>query len=221
MWHATAREKNGTRRNRDSILFLATLAVALSGSASGRADEGSASEKPAPSATATKRKDIEQALERLKLMEASRAEAFAAELAALESSVDKHLDQTSTEPEFHVVSVPQGGLLPPGLVEGKERFTLRYAEVQVTRTGRPLVLVLRTSQPMYWKVMPADSVRIEAVLLDGAAEQRITGVAEDTWVVPASVLASESSEWKADCSGRRTAARAGPPTMRAARVARF
>ncbi|MEX2185620.1 MAG: hypothetical protein WD875_02455 [Pirellulales bacterium] len=183
-------------------IVVLTAAIGVSWATAPGAQEGdapAAEEKAAtPSPMETKREEINRALARLKAEDAQQAAAFAAELASVEANVDEYLDAADSDLEFHAVSVGEGGLLPAGLVEGKDRFTLRYAEVQVTRTGRPLVLVLRTSSPMYWKISPAEGVRIDAVLVDGHAQQRVVGVADETWVVPPSALGAEGSLWTKD-----------------------
>jgi len=75
--------------------------------------------------------------------------------------------------EAHFIGLDRGGPPPAGMVKGAKRFTTSYAEVHVTATGPPQVLVLHSRAPIWWSIKAGEQVPLLAVVLIGAPEQRI------------------------------------------------
>jgi hypothetical protein len=91
-----------------------------------------------------------------------------AELDALRGRLDgPYQVDASDEPEVHVVWLGQGSAAPPGVLEGTERFRRGYAEVQITYTARPVILVLYAREWIHWQIDAAEGVKFFAVVASG------------------------------------------------------
>ena len=129
--------------------------------------------------------DIQEEVDRLKKTgDTKAAAALAAQLKALTDRLQGPYPLIeSDEPQVHVVSIAEGTTAPEGVLKGKDRFTTGYAEVKVTYTARPIILVLGAKEPVLWKVKPAEGVRFHAVILGGYKTQNVIGLPEHTLVL--------------------------------------
>ncbi len=89
----------------------------------------------------------------------------------------------SDEPEVHVVGLESGTAAPAGVLKGVDRFKMGYAEVEVTYTARPLILVLCSRERIHWQIKPAEGVRFHAIVLSGRHSPGVSGLGEGTLVL--------------------------------------
>jgi len=138
-------------------------------------------DRPAPEHLEGMFRDIAAEVDRLgKTGEAGKAQKLAAELKRCRSLLEApSTTARGDEPEVHVVALRRGKAAPPGVLQGAERFTRTYAEVKVTFTARPVVLVLMGEEPILWQVKPAEGVRLHAVILMGRERQTLGSLPQD------------------------------------------
>jgi hypothetical protein len=79
--------------------------------------------------------------------------------------------------EMHAVGVYRGEVPPE--VERTVKHPIGYAEVRVTYTGRPMILVLTAYEPVAWNVRLAEGVKIQKVVCCGHYAQDVTGLPKD------------------------------------------
>ena len=109
---------------------------------------------------------------------------LAAELKALKGRLEgPYPKPKSDEPELHVVTIAKGTAAPAGVLNDEKRITTGYAEVKITYTARPIILVLGAREPVLWKVKPVEGVRFHAVILTGFKTQKVIGLPEHTLVL--------------------------------------
>jgi hypothetical protein len=169
-----------------AVLLVALLAAIFSPSAWAqpwaKSPRGAAPTFPHASQTLAA---VQQQIARLKAAgdeEAARQIAQAIEIIKSQMTGD-YAPTSSDEPEVHGVSLQEGAPPPPGLITGKHRFTTGYAEVQITHTARPILLVLQGSRAIHWNVKPAKGVKFAAVLLSGGEQQTVAGLPPKTLIV--------------------------------------
>lgn len=107
---------------------------------------------------------------------------------------------TSDVPEVHMVGVYQGSTAPAGLLTGKDRYTTGYAEVHVSYTARPVILVISACEPVLWRVKLSDGVKLRAVVLGGYRSQTVDGLPEGTLVLRR--IVGEGSPLRVHCYTR-------------------
>ncbi len=97
---------------------------------------------------------------------------------------DKHEFAVGDDAELHAVVLGEGINAPTGVLSGRDRFALGYAKVNVTFTKRPVVLLLSSTQPIYWDVELAPGVSIKAAVVwnRGRDKSRVKGLPTGTLV---------------------------------------
>lgn len=126
------------------------------------------------------------------------AEAFRAEAANIRGRDGKTFEFPKADPyAVHAVYLNEAGPPPPGFGTGADRFTTRYAEVQVGELAQPTVLVLTSSvKKLHWHVTKHPSTRLLAVVVDALNSTNISGLDDSTVVVSANHRdGSESPSW--------------------------
>ena len=120
------------------------------------------------------------------------AEQLAKQLSDARAILAGDLTSASTEQvELHAVGIAVGGAVPPGVLQGKDRFTRGYAEISVSHTSAPLLLFVGAVERThfrfnvdagrtagcrhFWGAIYAELHRPSGGHVDSAARRRCAG----------------------------------------------
>lgn len=113
------------------------------------------------------------------------AETLRQEVAKIRGSITGPFELPPADPyAVFAVYLNEAGPPPPGFGAGQDRFTTRYAEVQVGEFTQPTVLVLASSvKKMHWHVKKHDKTKLLAVIADCVEEAGVSGLDESTVIL--------------------------------------